>query len=154
MAKSKHYAFPLYRTRLYRERRCLIPVGMPVVNSAEVPAAIALHIIGDSPVEKMLVIYRGPADDYRGCEIVAMGNMEASGFSPRDLFRGAIVANALGIILAHNHPSGDVRPSTDDIETTRKAKLAGSLLGIDVVDHVIVSAAGDWHSLVNAGEMP
>lgn len=69
-----------------------------------------------------------------------------------ELFEDAVRRGAPGILLAHNHPSGDPTPSADDIRTTRDAAQAGRLLGIDVVDH-IVFGAGRWVSLRRAGAL-
>jgi DNA repair protein RadC len=67
-----------------------------------------------------------------------------------ELFTEAIRRQAPGIVLAHNHPSGDPTPSTDDIRTTRDAARAGNLLGIEVTDH-LVFGAGRWVSLRRIG---
>lgn len=67
-----------------------------------------------------------------------------------ELFTEAVRRNASGIVLAHNHPSGDPAPSGDDIRTTRDAAQAGRLLGIEVVDH-LVFGAGRWVSLRRSG---
>ena len=75
---------------------------------------------------------------------------------PREVFRAAIVANAAGIVLVHNHPSGDPTPSEADIKVTRDLIRAGQLLKIEVVDHVIIGRATaerakDWASLRELG---
>ena len=75
---------------------------------------------------------------------------------PREVFRAAIAANAAGIILVHNHPSGDPTPSEADIKVTRDLIRAGQLLKIEVVDHVIIgrataSRAKDYASLRELG---
>ena len=57
-----------------------------------------------------------------------------------ELFTEALRRNAAGIVLAHNHPSGDPEPSADDLQTTRDAVAAGRLLGVSVVDHLIIGA--------------
>jgi len=60
----------------------------------------------------------------------------------RELFKSALLANASRVILCHNHPSGDLTPSDDDIALTRRIVTAGQLLGIDVCDHLIVGRDG------------
>lgn len=72
--------------------------------------------------------------------VVAIGCLTSVEVHPRDVFRGAIAANAAGIVILHNHPSGDPTPSAEDIELTRRLKACGDLLGIPVVDHVVVTA--------------
>ncbi|HEY6204049.1 MAG TPA: DNA repair protein RadC [Candidatus Limnocylindria bacterium] len=77
---------------------------------------------------------------------VYVGNVAGTSVRIGELFTEAVRRNASGILLAHNHPSGDPSPSADDIRTTKDAAAAGRLLGIEVVDHVIFGA-GRWVSL-------
>ena len=72
--------------------------------------------------------------------VVAIGTLTGVEVHPRDVFRAAIAANAAGIVVLHNHPSGDPTPSAEDVELTRRLKACGDLLGIPVVDHVVVTA--------------
>ena len=66
------------------------------------------------------------------------GNVNSSIFSVREIFQKALLANAVSIILLHNHPSGECTPSRQDIEATKRAVEAGNILGVDVLDHIIV----------------
>jgi len=77
---------------------------------------------------------------------VYMGNVAGTPVRIAELFTEAVRRNASGIVLAHNHPSGDPAPSGDDLRTTKDAAAAGRLLGIEVVDHVVFGA-GRWISL-------
>ncbi|MCK4267598.1 MAG: hypothetical protein KAX16_02100, partial [Actinomycetia bacterium] len=67
-----------------------------------------------------------------------------------ELFKTAIRANGASIIVAHNHPSGDVEPSREDIELTRRLTEAGQILGIELIDHIIIGD-GSWLSLKEQG---
>ena len=69
---------------------------------------------------------------------------------PKLIFGAAIKANACGIIVAHNHPSGNLRPSNSDIDLTKKLKQGGKLLEIDVLDHIIVTKEG-YFSMTDEG---
>ena len=80
---------------------------------------------------------------------VYVGNVAGTSVRIAELFTEAVRRNASGIVLAHNHPSGDPSPSADDLRTTKDAAAAGRLLGIEVVDHVIFGA-GRWISLQRA----
>jgi len=71
---------------------------------------------------------------------VSLGSINQTIISAREVFKVAILSNAAAIILMHNHPSGDVRPSHEDVEVTRKMMKAGKLLGIEVLDHIIIGA--------------
>jgi DNA repair protein RadC len=74
-------------------------------------------------------------------EDISQGLLDTILVHPREVFRAAIVANAAGIVLVHNHPSGDPTPSEADIKVTRDLIRAGQLLKIEVVDHVIIGRA-------------
>ncbi len=75
-------------------------------------------------------------------ETVSVGTLSASLVHPREVFAPALSHSAAGVIVAHNHPSGDCTPSAEDCEATRRLRRAGDLLGIPVLDHVIVSERG------------
>jgi len=74
-------------------------------------------------------------------EEISHGLLDTILVHPREVFRAAIVANAAGLVLVHNHPSGDPTPSEADIKVTRDLIRAGQLLKIDVLDHVIIGRA-------------
>lgn len=71
-------------------------------------------------------------------EIVTVGTVEANITHPRDVFRVAMLASASHVVLFHNHPSGDPMPSPADRMMTRRMKMAGDMIGIDVMDHIIL----------------
>lgn len=70
---------------------------------------------------------------------VSIGTLNSSLVSPREIFKTAILANAAGIILFHNHPSGDLTLSQEDLMATKRVIKAGSLIGIPLRDHLVVS---------------
>lgn len=84
--------------------------------------------------------------------IVTMGTINSSLFSPRDIFKSAILSNAARVILYHNHPSGDLTPSLADIQSTKRAIEAGKYLGIEVLDHIISNQNGEMLSLREEAE--
>lgn len=69
---------------------------------------------------------------------ISSGGLASAGIYPRELLREAIKANAAAFVLAHNHPSGDPKPSPDDIATTKALQKAADLIGIELVDHIVV----------------
>ena len=71
-------------------------------------------------------------------DLIGKGNLNGVGMCVREVFRIAVKVNAAGIILAHNHPSGDPTPSPEDIETTKRLLECGQMMGIEFVDHIIV----------------
>ncbi|MBA7590221.1 hypothetical protein ES708_32334 [subsurface metagenome] len=72
-------------------------------------------------------------------------------FDVRLIFQGAIKANASGIIVCHNHPSGNLNPSESDNKITRKIKEAGALLDIQLLDHLIIISDGSYYSFADNG---
>ncbi|MCC5910060.1 MAG: DNA repair protein RadC [Clostridiaceae bacterium] len=70
--------------------------------------------------------------------VCSIGTLNSSLVHPREIFKTAILSNAASIIVAHNHPSGDPTPSSEDVSITRRLKEAGSLLGIQLLDHIII----------------
>jgi DNA repair protein RadC len=85
------------------------------------------------------VIFLDDHKCFQGSAEVAVGGQAALSFSLRELFQRALTAQARGMILAHNHPSGDCRPSLRDIEGTQKISTVAKPLGIEIVDHLIFS---------------
>ena len=83
---------------------------------------------------------------------ISVGTLNASLVHPREVFKDAIANNASSIILAHNHPSGDLEPSDDDLALTRRLVDAGRLMGIEVLDHIIITR-NDFRSFKQKGLM-
>lgn len=75
-------------------------------------------------------------------ETLSMGALNTTRTHPREVLRPAIVNNALGFILAHNHPSGNLTPSQDDMDFTKAMRRAAELMGVDLHDHLIVGRSG------------
>lgn len=73
-----------------------------------------------------------------------MGSLNGNLVHPREVFKSAVLSNAAGIILAHNHPSGDPSPSREDFELTRRLCDAGKIMGIEILDNLVV---GDGRAL-------
>ena len=91
--------------------------------------------------ERFLVYWLNSSNKVIGLEVISEGILNASVVHPREVFRGAIVATAAAIIVAHNHPSGSAEPSSEDLEITRQIVQAGKIVGIPCYDHIIF--AGD-----------
>jgi DNA repair protein RadC len=78
---------------------------------------------------------------------VSTGTLNSSLVTPREVFKRAILQNAAGIVLGHNHPSGNTDASSDDINITKKLVKSGKILGVNVVDHIIVGNEGNYSSM-------
>lgn len=94
--------------------------------------------LNSSAVEKFGLITLNTKNAVAGVHIISMGTLNSTIVHPRDVFTAAVLNNASGIILFHNHPSGDLEPSREDIETTKRLISAGEIMGIKILDHVIV----------------
>jgi DNA repair protein RadC len=87
-----------------------------------------------------------------GVRVVTIGTLSTSLVHPREVFRPAIALAAECIVMAHNHPSGDATPSAQDHAVTGRITESGRILGIDMLDHVIVTPnAGEWYSFALHG---
>jgi DNA repair protein RadC len=83
-----------------------------------------------------------------GVENVAIGGLNSCSWIPRDILKSAILANAAAIVVCHNHPSGELKPSSQDLKMTDKLVKAGEIMGIKVLDHLIISHEG-FRSIIN-----
>ena len=102
-------------------------------------AAFLLPRYGASPVERFGIVSLSTKHRVLRTEIVSTGTLDASLVHPREVFRMAAMHRAAAIVLFHNHPSGDPTPSVDDAALTERLQQAGSLMGIEVLDHVVLA---------------
>ncbi len=89
--------------------------------------------------EQLIGLYLNARYELMAKEVLAVGSVNAHGIEPRDVFAPAIKLPCRSLILAHNHPSGNPQASQDDIITTTRLKKAGQLLGINLLDHLIIT---------------
>ena len=117
--------------------------GRPVVIGRTVStpreSAVALMpLLQHEPSEVFAILCLSTKHRVIAYHEVSRGTLDATLVHPREVFKAAILANAAALVIAHVHPSGDPTPSQDDIELTRRLAAAGTLLGIEVLDHIIV----------------
>jgi DNA repair protein RadC len=93
--------------------------------------------IEDWTREHFLLVLLNSRNEAVGVETVSVGSLSASIVHPREVFRPAIVASAAGIVLGHNHPSGDPEPSPEDLSVTRRLNDVATLVGIELHDHLV-----------------
>jgi DNA repair protein RadC len=89
--------------------------------------------------EHFVALHLNARNQVMGYHVVSHGTVSASLVHPREVFKAALLNNAYCLIVAHNHPAGSPDPSPDDINTTRQLVAAGKILGIEIIDHMIVS---------------
>ncbi|MEF9840790.1 MAG: DNA repair protein RadC, partial [Lachnospiraceae bacterium] len=106
-----------------------------------VPSSVAEYYMEDmrhQKQEELKLLMLNTKTRLIGESNISKGTVNASLISPRELFIEALQKNAVSIILLHNHPSGDPSPSREDILVTKRVKEAGSLIGIELLDHIII----------------
>ena len=97
--------------------------------------------------EQFVVILLNNKNKVIGTEVVSEGSLSSSVVHPREVYAPAILHHAAAIMVAHNHPSGDPKPSTEDAEVTRMLARSGKVLGIPMIDHVIIGD-GNYYSFL------
>ena len=124
-------------------RRLNIPAeDAPTIQSPEDAASILMPKIGHLEKERLMVLILNTRNRLIGDPIeVYNGSLNASMVRVGEVFRPALHANAAAIIIAHNHPSGDITPSPEDIALTKAFVQAGIMLDVDLLDHLIVSSS-------------
>lgn len=95
-------------------------------------------ILENSDREKFLVITLNNRNEPTAMEVCSIGTVNCSLIHPREVFKLAVSSNASKIIIAHNHPTGDITPSESDIMTTASLIQASSILEIPIIDHIIL----------------
>jgi len=106
------------------------------------PKDVALHLLpefGARAVEQFGIVLVDARHQLLRTRILSVGTVDRSVVHPREVFREAVSARATGIVLFHNHPSGDPAPSPDDVALTKRMVEAGELMGIEVIDHLILT---------------
>ena len=118
------------------------------LNSPDAVYELVKDDLAHSDREKILSVLLTTKNTLIGVETIGIGTLSCTVTSPREIFKSAILANADSIILCHNHPSGSLEPSKEDIKLTENMTMAGELIGITVKDHLIVTHQG-FRSLKN-----
>lgn len=133
-AATTHQA-AVVRVQAIRERTLIYETAI----AGPAPLAAATRaLIGDFDREAFVVLHLSAKHKIVSLEVVSIGTLSATLVHPREVFKGALLANCSAIALAHAHPSGDPTPSNEDLALTRQLMEGGELLGIRVVDHVVL----------------
>ena len=131
-------------------RRRIKPEGAKIVT----PADLLPHIrhYADRKQEHFLCASINGANEILNIRVVSIGLIDRSPVHPREVFADTISDRASAIIVAHNHPSGELGPSPSDIAITAQLKAAGEIVGIELLDHIIFNRSG-YFSFLEAGRL-
>jgi len=135
------YEVPVFKLQLVQEST--VKTG-PITTPGDVAAM--LTDVASADREQMVAVFLSTKHWPVGRQTVSIGTLNASLAHPREVFKGALLSNAHGLILAHNHPSGSVSPSQDDDRITAAIADAGRVLNVSLLDHVILSPDGRFYS--------
>lgn len=129
-------------------RRHIKPEGAKI----ETPADILPHVrhYADRKQEHFLCASINGANEILNIRVVSIGLIDRTPVHPREVFADALADRAAAIIVAHNHPSGSLEPSTADIDITKQLKESGVILGIPLLDHIIFNRTS-YYSFLEAG---
>ena len=149
-----------YRTRLTEDQKAVLEKEISIncpeldrkMNSPEKAVELAKHFLHlhEQTEEYLYMLCMNVKLEMTGVIELSHGNVNSSIVSVREMFQKALLANAVSIIVMHNHPSGDPTPSREDIQVTKRIVDAGNLLGVEVIDHIIVGRPG-YSSLKEKG---
>lgn len=145
-----------FRTVVWRFEELKEPVpelvgkGAVVVSTPEALFTNYRFLFDGQVRERFVVFWLSSSNRILGLEIISEGTLNSSLVHPREVFRGAIVATAASIIVAHNHPSENPEPSQEDLSVTKQIVETGKVIGVPVLDHVIFAGDG-FTSLAERG---
>ena len=135
-----------------RRRAAAAPTERTAIRSSRDSFQAFLPVLADLPHEEFWALFLKQNRALIAREKISLGGITGTVADPRIVFRRALEVGATAIILAHNHPSGSLRPSTADLDLTEKWASAGKMLDIEVVDHLIVSEKG-YFSFADEGKI-
>lgn len=127
--------------------------GARTLRAPSVAARLFTDMLGREVVEVCGLLCLNTALHVLAYHQLSRGTLDQVLVCPADVYRIALLTQARVVIVGHNHPSGQVTPSADDVALTRRLVTAGQVLGIDCADHIIVSAEGRYFSFRDAGQL-
>ncbi|PIP17848.1 MAG: hypothetical protein COX43_02040 [Parcubacteria group bacterium CG23_combo_of_CG06-09_8_20_14_all_35_9] len=111
---------------------------LPLIHSTKDVIAQAVYM-RDKTREHLMALFLNARNEMIYKKPMFVGTLNANLVHPREIFQEALKQNAASVILVHNHPSGDPEPSEDDLEITKRIIEAGKIMGIEVLDHIIIT---------------
>jgi DNA repair protein RadC len=135
------FGIKLFQALSERYQKEKIPQKIPL-NSPEAVVDYLKEKLGREKKEHFLILALDSRNNLIKITNVSVGTLDANLVHPREVFKEAILAHSAQVILVHNHPSGDFQPSEEDLEITKRLVEAGKILGIEVLDHIIITKEG------------
>ena len=149
MAKSNPYELDVVSIRLKKDYAI---ISENPITSAEDAVKLLREILSELDREVICVINLKTNGTPINCHFVSMGCLNNALAHPREILKAGILSNAASMILAHNHPSGEISPSREDALLTKRMAQACKLIGIPLLDHVIIGANNEnYFSFLNNG---
>jgi DNA repair protein RadC len=131
-------------------RRRIKPDGLKITTPADVLPLI--RHFGDRKQEHFLSVTINGANEVINVRVVSIGLVDRSPVHPREVFADGLFDRASGIIVAHNHPAGNLEPSEGDKDVTHQLRQAGEIMGIHLLDHIIFNRTS-YYSFLESGEI-
>jgi len=125
-----------------------IEYGKKQINKPQDLAELGHKFLKNADREMFILVCLNIKNFINCIHLVSIGTLDRALISPRDVLKTALLANAAGIAFIHNHPSGDVEPSQEDVHLTKTLTACGDLFDIRVLDHVIVADDGKYTSFL------
>lgn len=137
----------IYTIELVKEQK--IKYNLDALNSPDDVARFAINCLRleKKAEEYMYMIAVTAKNQIAGVHRISQGVLDTALVHPREIYKRALLNNAAGIVLIHNHPSGNPTPSGEDIKTTGRIKEVGQVIGIPLLDHIIIGEGGTYVSL-------
>lgn len=145
---NKKYGFTQVAIRLVRERKIMSDIP---IDSPEAAIDLCMDMLSDYDRESVIIINLHQDGKPININMVHMGALTCSMICPREIMKAAILSNAAALIMVHNHPSGSLKPSKDDVAATERLIQVGALMGIPVRDHVITGPDKKYCSMFVEG---
>lgn len=131
----------IVETRLIRKTSILY--DRRTICDPATAAELGKQLFEDYDKEYLYAVFLSTKCEPIAIELMSIGTLDSAMISPRDILKTSLLCSAFGFILYHNHPSGgDIQPSKEDINITKRLKEASNLMGIKMVDHIILSDIG------------
>ena len=129
------------------------PVPPTLLGTPRDAAGVFASLLGSEAVEVFGVLCLTTKHRLLCYHELGRGTLDTLAVHPREVFKVALLSNAASVVVGHVHPSGDPTPSPNDIELTRRLVAAGTVMGIEVLDHVVIGDAGRYWSFKENGQL-